>query len=199
VSTSEIIHKATHLQYFPSASITPFGGVGPSGCTFKGVMHAVFFSVLLLLTTLDGSHKGKYSFDTFVHHRSSFNSPKWLVFYPIDSPHCVLTALHPRIDSVDGSRFPPYTVRLAAISCGTKFINYTVSVRRRSLRTLTRWCRLFLTLAPERANLPVGDDGRFFPSHLRLSLPIGNASLTSSRDPSASECLGCSCIYQPSL
>jgi len=51
---------------------TPFGGVGPSGY---------------------GAHKGKYSFDTFVHHRPGFRSPRW-------------------IDSIALSfRFPPYTAQ----------------------------------------------------------------------------------------
>ncbi|KAF8519640.1 NAD-aldehyde dehydrogenase [Hysterangium stoloniferum] len=51
------------------SSVTPFGGVGPSGY---------------------GAHKGKYSFDMFTHHRSSYSSPSW-------------------IDVIMGVRFPPYT------------------------------------------------------------------------------------------
>lgn len=51
------------------SSVTPFTGVGGSGY---------------------GSHKGKYSFDTFVHHRPVLHSPNW-------------------VDHVIGFRFPPYT------------------------------------------------------------------------------------------
>ncbi|KAF8579073.1 NAD-dependent aldehyde dehydrogenase [Ramaria rubella] len=49
--------------------VLPFGGVGASGY---------------------GSHRGKFSFDTFTHGRSSFHSPKW-------------------IDRIMRFRFPPYT------------------------------------------------------------------------------------------
>ncbi|KAF8581488.1 aldehyde dehydrogenase [Ramaria rubella] len=56
------------------SSVTPFGGVGASGY---------------------GSHKGKYSFDTFTHQRASFHSPKW-------------------IDLMMYIRFPPYTKKTLA-------------------------------------------------------------------------------------
>ncbi|GJJ14523.1 hypothetical protein Clacol_008787 [Clathrus columnatus] len=52
-----------------ASSITPFSGVGSSGY---------------------GSHRGKYSFDTFVHKRAALRSPNW-------------------IDFILGFRFPPYT------------------------------------------------------------------------------------------
>jgi len=48
----------------------PFGGVGASGY---------------------GAHTGKFTFDTFSHHRSSINNPKWL-------------------DVVLGWRYPPYSL-----------------------------------------------------------------------------------------
>ncbi|KAF8510706.1 hypothetical protein JB92DRAFT_2938541 [Gautieria morchelliformis] len=107
------------------SSITPFGGVGPSGCMSRVYTHVVvvvFFVFWLsatacFCTILDGSHKGKYSFETFVHHRSSFNSPKW-------------------IDSVEATRFPPYTVSPRPVRGTTPVVwhkkhvikSYTISV-----------------------------------------------------------------------
>ncbi|KAI0048149.1 NAD-aldehyde dehydrogenase [Auriscalpium vulgare] len=49
----------------------PIGGIGPSG---------------------SGGYRGKFSFDTFTHYRTSLDNPKW-------------------VDMILGGRFPPYTVR----------------------------------------------------------------------------------------
>ncbi|KAF8472175.1 aldehyde dehydrogenase [Gautieria morchelliformis] len=88
------------------SSITPFGGVGPSGY---------------------GSHKGKYSFDTFVHHRSSFNSPKW-------------------IDSVEATRFPPYTGKV--VTNANALVPSIPYPRPGAQKPPTKWGRwAFLSLA----------------------------------------------------
>ena len=72
------------------AFVTPFGGIGPSGCTsrqisspFPRLLHPGTHPHPSSPTSYnpDGAHRGKYSFDTFTHLRPSLTSPKWCVFF----------------------------------------------------------------------------------------------------------------------
>lgn len=111
----------------------PFGGTGPSGC--KNIILSLLEWNWLSITTAPcssfsypaGRHKGKYSFDTFTHSRSTLHSPKWYVYtFPHDifpnitSFYLLLMGFarnFSRIDFILGFRFPPYTVRVLFMIC----------------------------------------------------------------------------------
>ena len=83
VSHYEIIYETDHLRFIISARHA-FWRRWTIGLYVQGFAALTF----LMSHSIDGAHKGKYSFDAFVHHRPSYSSPRWLANPPIDDVSC---------------------------------------------------------------------------------------------------------------